>query len=95
MLTESAHLSTSARQSMQQISDQLDIMTDDEFGVISGAAKVTRATWRRDGVGPKFLKIGRRIFYRRTEVLAWFASREARTTAEQKMRARERATASL
>jgi predicted DNA-binding transcriptional regulator AlpA len=42
-------------------------------------------TWRRlrwSGGGPRFVKLGRTVVYRRVEVEAWLAAREAGTTAE-------------
>lgn len=35
----------------------------------------TLAYWRNQGTGPRFAKIGRRVVYRRSEVLAWIEAR--------------------
>ena len=74
---------------MTTTSSEFELLTDDEFGELSGAAKITRATWRRKGLGPRFIKIGRRVFYRRAEIDAWLLQQEARTNAERRMRVRD------
>jgi hypothetical protein len=34
----------------------------------------TLTTWRHRGFGPAFLKVGRRVFYRRDDLAQWLAS---------------------
>jgi predicted DNA-binding transcriptional regulator AlpA len=41
----------------------------------------TLAEWRSRGIGPKYLKIGRHVRYRWSDVLDWLASREAKNGA--------------
>jgi predicted DNA-binding transcriptional regulator AlpA len=36
----------------------------------------TLAQWRRAGCGPAFIKLGRAIRYKRTDVEAWIASKQ-------------------
>jgi hypothetical protein len=36
--------------------------------------RITWQTWRRQGAGPPFYKVGRRCVYRWTEVVAWLES---------------------
>lgn len=40
----------------------------------------TLAAWRVDGKGPRWLKVGRKVFYRRADIRAWLAAQYAPTT---------------
>ena len=68
-----------------------------DFGLIPDAdadpifnnSKITRAAWRRKGISPPFIKIGRQIFYRLDNLKTWFEAREARSTAESKQMLRD------
>lgn len=42
----------------------------------------TLQAWRCRGVGPSFVKIGRLVRYRQSDVQAWIASRTVRSTSE-------------
>ncbi|MFZ4808095.1 MAG: helix-turn-helix transcriptional regulator [Hyphomicrobiaceae bacterium] len=74
-------------------------MTSDELlppeavAAIASNSTITLARWRRDGTGPRFMKIGRRIFYRRSDVEAWLAAQVVGSNAELQMRASERGAA--
>lgn len=48
-----------------------DRLTTDEAAVVSRIPKNTLAYWRHIGYGPKWAKIGRRVFYRRSDIEAW------------------------
>ena len=52
------------------------LMTDNELGEELDRDPRTLARWRALRVGPKFLRIGRQLFYRRESVRAWLASLE-------------------
>jgi hypothetical protein len=43
----------------------------------------TLAAWRNQGRGPAYVKIGRRVFYRRADIASWLAGqrREPKTAA--------------
>jgi predicted DNA-binding transcriptional regulator AlpA len=41
-----------------------------------GNAEQTLARWRHEGVGPRFVKIGRLVGYRKSDLERWIASRE-------------------
>jgi hypothetical protein len=58
------------------------LIPDEDADPIFQNSKITRAAWRRKGISPPFIKIGRRIFYRQDHLRAWFEAREARSTAE-------------
>lgn len=49
---------------------------------VLGIPKNTQNDWRSKGRGPKFLKIGRAVRYRREEVIEWLESQEYASTAE-------------
>jgi predicted DNA-binding transcriptional regulator AlpA len=38
---------------------------------LTGLAMVTLDLWRRQGRGPAFIKIGRRVMYRRADIETW------------------------
>ena len=40
-----------------------------------GISSVTATKWRANAVGPPFIKVGRLVRYRRSDVEAWLASR--------------------
>lgn len=48
-----------------------------------GKVERTLERWRRDGVGPRYLRVGRTIRYRRADVDAWLAGREYASQAEE------------
>ena len=69
-------------------SADFDLISDDDADPIFKNSKITRGRWRRDGDGPPFIKIGRRIFYPRDKLAEWLNSREARSTVELKQKLR-------
>jgi hypothetical protein len=58
---------------------------DDALLTINEAAEILRSYvdtlryWRHLGIGPRSFKIGRRIFYWRSEVYRWLREQEAAT----------------
>jgi len=48
----------------------------------TGVSVSTLATWRSRGGGPRFLKLGRAVRYRRRALLEWMAARERAHTAD-------------
>jgi hypothetical protein len=42
---------------------------------IRGASVMTLAIWRCHGVGPPYIKVGRRVFYAEADVATWLATR--------------------
>ena len=38
-----------------------------------GVTAQTLANWRSEGSGPRFVKVGRLVYYRRSDVSAWLA----------------------
>lgn len=58
-----------------------DLIPDDEMDpVLPGINKPRRAQLRHHGGGPVYIKVGRKIFYRRSDIEAWLnANRYERT----------------
>jgi predicted DNA-binding transcriptional regulator AlpA len=54
-----------------------DILTEREVSSWLGVSEPTLFRHRRDGTGPKFLRLSaRRVAYRRSEIEAWLSSRQ-------------------
>jgi predicted DNA-binding transcriptional regulator AlpA len=47
-----------------------------------GVSPVTLRKWRMTGAGPRFVRLGRAVRYRRAELDAWLSKREFRNTTE-------------
>jgi predicted DNA-binding transcriptional regulator AlpA len=57
-----------------------DILADDEAAEVLGGVKVqTLAVWRMQGRGPKFIRLGRLIRYRRRDLEAWLEANTVET----------------
>lgn len=48
----------------------------------TGIARQTHARWRHEGVGPRFVRLGRRVFYRAGDLREWIRSRVRQNTIE-------------
>lgn len=48
-----------------------ELLTLEQFAELVNAPVNTVRFWRQTGYGPKSARIGRRVFYRRSEVEAW------------------------
>lgn len=53
---------------------QIGIMSVEEVAVALDVTPHTLYIWRADGRGPKFVKLGRTVFYRRADVQEWIDS---------------------
>lgn len=51
-------------------------------GKLTGVPPCTLATWRSRGGGPRFMKLGRVVRYRRRALLEWMAARERNNTGD-------------
>jgi predicted DNA-binding transcriptional regulator AlpA len=51
-------------------------MSTQELSEFIGVAVKTLANWRSQAIGPKYVKPGGRVRYRRSDVEKWLASRE-------------------
>jgi predicted site-specific integrase-resolvase len=59
-----------------------ELCTDEAVARCLCVSVITLRRWRREGRGPKFIKEGRRVLYRRSAIAEWLAAREAGSTAE-------------
>jgi len=64
--------------------DDLDIVLPSEVAAAIGVAEQTLASWRSDGVGPRYVKLGKAVFYRREELAEWIAANVTGTGGELK-----------
>lgn len=48
----------------------------DDFELEFGVPKPTQYTWRHKGIGPKSVRLGRRVKYRRTDIEEWIREQE-------------------
>ena len=60
----------------------MDLLTQPESAEELRLSERTLERHREAGTGPKFVKLGRRIFYRRADLQAWIADRTCRSTSE-------------
>jgi predicted DNA-binding transcriptional regulator AlpA len=58
------------------------LLTDDDLARLTGRPKSWYAKLRMTGNGPRFLKIGGKVRYRRGDYEAWLATCERESTAE-------------
>jgi len=58
----------------QELRIAIGIMTPDDVAALLGVTKHTLSMWRAAGKGPAHAKLGRSIFYRKTDVDEWIAS---------------------
>lgn len=59
------------------VPDGRQYLSPKEVSVFAGISIAQLEVWRREGGGPKFSRIGRFIKYRRADLEAFFAEREA------------------
>lgn len=68
------------------------LLTPADAGLLLGGIKVsTLAGWRVEGSGPRFVRIGSRIFYRDSDLQEWLESRTFASTAAAGSRRRPKA----
>lgn len=66
--------------------DAFDLLTADEVAKLVGKSKERLRVFRRAGDGPKFVRIGRTVFYRQSAISEWLQSQEASSHAEEAQR---------
>ncbi|MDB4963442.1 MAG: phage transcriptional regulator AlpA [Myxococcales bacterium] len=52
-----------------------EFLDEKRFCTVLGISPVTATKWRAKAKGPPFIRVGRLIRYRRTDVDSWLASR--------------------
>ena len=55
-------------------SETTELLDESSFEAQYGQPRRTLQKWRVEGRGPRFLKVGRRVFYRRSDIEAWLES---------------------
>ncbi len=58
------------------------LLTDDDLAALTGRGK---SSWQKDrlaGAGPRFIKVGRLVRYRPSDVQAWLDARERPSTSQ-------------
>jgi predicted DNA-binding transcriptional regulator AlpA len=63
-----------------------DLLSDEDVARATGNSTITLARWRRQGIGPRFVKLGRKVWYPREALADWIKAREAKSTAEARQR---------
>lgn len=58
---------------------QSELLTKSEFASFVGISVHTLEKWNARGSSPKRVRLGRRVFYRRSDVAAWLDALEARS----------------
>jgi predicted DNA-binding transcriptional regulator AlpA len=56
------------------VPDPDSLLSEAQTCELTGLAERTLQRKRLDGTGPRFVKLGRRVLYRRADVLAWIAA---------------------
>lgn len=64
----------------RQTPDDWDVAPEELARQVNVPVKTT-AVWRSNGVGPAFIKVGRHVRYRQSDIDAWIASRITTTDA--------------
>src|SRR5690242_17733773 len=62
--------------------NELGLLTPEEVAEMTGLALSTLATWRSRSVGPSYLKLGRKPYYREQDLHAWISGRVEVTNTE-------------
>lgn len=62
------------------MSDQKPYASPLELHAETGISVSAWAKWRHEGVGPEFIKFGRKVLYRREAVEKWLLSRTRQKT---------------
>jgi excisionase family DNA binding protein len=58
------------------------LLSQREVAELLGIAERSMESWRLRGGGPRYVRVGRLIRYRHTDVSAWLAARERSSTSE-------------
>jgi excisionase family DNA binding protein len=61
---------------VRSVPESDDLLTTAEVAAVTRAPVSTVRYWRHLGRGPRGFRIGRRVLYRREEVLRWLAEQE-------------------
>lgn len=59
-----------------------ELLNEDQAAELITMRPQTLAVWRMKGIGPKFMRVGRLVRYRKSDLLAWLDSRIVNTEME-------------
>lgn len=62
--------------------DPLALISTEELAALLEIAAITLRIWRVKGCGPRYVKLGRSVKYRRADVAAWLNERSVASTSE-------------
>ena len=62
--------------------DDDDLLTTEEAAKILRCEKKTLINWRREGKGPPFVKLGRKVFYRRGDLREYILKCRRQSTSD-------------
>jgi predicted DNA-binding transcriptional regulator AlpA len=60
----------------QSMRNEMGLLTEQELADMLGYKVLTLVTWRQQGRGPDYTKLGKTIFYRREAVQEWIKRNE-------------------
>jgi hypothetical protein len=55
----------------KQLRDSFGVLSPADLSALIGVDERTLAVWRMRRRGPDFVRLGRAVFYRRADILAW------------------------
>lgn len=55
----------------EELREKLGLLTNEEVAQVIAVTEHTLSVWRSAGKGPKFVRLGRNVFYRLADVQAW------------------------
>lgn len=58
------------------------LLNEAEVAEMTGLSKRTLQAWRYRGGGPPFIKLGRAVRYRKSDIVEWINEQAVRSTAE-------------
>lgn len=62
------------------MTDTPELVDENEASVLLAVSVRSLQTWRVSGGGPDYVKLGRAVRYRRSDLLAWIAANTRRST---------------
>lgn len=62
-------------QRLAALAERVDCFTEADLTFLVGVEPGTPAAWRKRGIGPSYVRAGRRFFYPRTAVAEWLEGR--------------------
>jgi hypothetical protein len=69
---------------------QIELLTQDDAARLLHKQRRTLEDWRYRGFGPRYVMVGRSVFYAPDDLAAWLESRKVSSTAEATMKGQVR-----